>query len=103
VLCQLHFLTPISRSQQIENNTERSPFVTVARLSVVKEVGIKFDTLVKMSCWEVVDIPLDASLRMLGVCCVYKIKFNQSVDERHRARLKLVIKAYHDAGERDSL
>ncbi len=35
-------------------------------------VKLEFDTLVKMGCWEVVDIPIDAPL--LGVRWVYKIK-----------------------------
>ena len=34
-------------------------------------VKLEFDTLVKMGCWEVVDIPIDAPL--LGVRWVYKI------------------------------
>ena len=46
--------------------------------------------MVKMGCWEVVDIPIDAPL--LGVRWVYKIKRIQSVYERHKARL--VVKGY---------
>jgi hypothetical protein len=38
---------------------------------------LKFDTLVKMGCWEMCDIPLDAPL--LGVRWVCKIKRIQSV------------------------
>ena len=53
-------------------------------------VKLEFDTLVKMGCWEVVDIPIDAPL--LGVRWVYKIKRIQSVYERHKARL--VVKGY---------
>jgi hypothetical protein len=53
-------------------------------------VKLEFETLVKMGCWEVVDIPIDAPL--LGVRWVYKIKRIQSVYERHKARL--VVKGY---------
>ena len=53
-------------------------------------VKLEFDTLVKMGCWEVVDISIDAPL--LGVRWVYKIKRIQSVYERHKTRL--VVKGY---------
>jgi hypothetical protein len=53
-------------------------------------VKLEFDTLVKMGCWEVVDIPIDAPL--LGVRWVYKIKRIQSVYDRHKA--KSVVKRY---------
>jgi len=53
-------------------------------------VKLEFDTLVKMGCWEVVDIPLDAPL--LRVRWVYAIERIQSVYERHKVRL--VVKGY---------
>ena len=53
-------------------------------------VKLKFDTLVKMGCWEVVDISLETPL--LGVRWVYKINRIQSVCERHEGRL--VVKGY---------
>jgi hypothetical protein len=55
-------------------------------------VKLKFDTLVKMGCWEVVDIPRGLDAPLLGVRWVYKIKRIQSVYERHKARL--VVKGY---------
>ena len=64
----------------------------------VDTVKLEFDTLVKMGCWEVVDIPIDTPL--LGVRWVYKIKRIQSVYERHKARL--VVKGYIQE-KRDSL
>jgi hypothetical protein len=60
-------------------------------------VKLEFETLVKMGCWEVVDIPIDTPF--LGVRWVYKIKRIQSVYERHKARL--VVKGI--TGEKDSL
>ena len=62
-------------------------------------VKSEFDTLVKMGFLEVVDITTDAPL--LGVRWVYKIKRIQSVYEKHKVRM--VVKGYHDWGERDSL
>ena len=53
-------------------------------------VKLEYDTLVKMGCWEVVDIPPDAQL--LGVRWVFKLKRIQSVYEKHKARL--VVKGY---------
>ena len=37
---------------------------------LLADVKLEFETLVKMGCWEVVDIPIDAPL--LGVRWVYK-------------------------------
>jgi hypothetical protein len=48
-------------------------------------VQLEFYTLVKMGCWEVVDVPIDAPL--LGVRWVYTIKRIQSVCERHKAKI----------------
>ena len=53
-------------------------------------VKLEYDTLVKMGCWEVVDIPPDDQL--LGVRWVFKLKRIQSVYEKHKARL--VVKGY---------
>jgi hypothetical protein len=44
-----------------------------------------YDTLVKMGCWEVVDIPPD--VQFLGVRWVFKLKHIQSVYEKVKARL----------------
>jgi hypothetical protein len=53
-------------------------------------VKLEYDTLVKMGCWEVIDIPPDA--QFLGVRWVFKLKRIQSVYEKHKARL--VVKGY---------
>ena len=76
------------------NFTEPTDWNAMLKASDVEKwlaaVKLEFDTSVKMGCWEVVDIPIDAPL--LGVRWVYKIKRIQSVYERHKARL--VVKGY---------
>jgi hypothetical protein len=76
------------------NFTEPTDWNAMLKASDVEKwlavVKLEFDTLVKMGCWEVVDVPIDAPL--LGVRWVYNIKRIQSVYERHKARL--VVKGY---------
>ena len=56
----------------------------------MKAVRLEYDTLVRMGCWDIVDIPSDTML--LGVRWVFKIKMIENEYERHKARL--VVKGY---------
>ncbi len=56
----------------------------------MKTVRLEYDTLVRMGCWDIVDIPSDTML--LGVRWVFKVKMIEHEYERHMARL--VVKGY---------
>jgi len=51
----------------------------------MKTVRLEYDTLVRMGCWDIVDVPSDT--KFLGVRWVFKIKMIENEYERHKARL----------------
>ncbi len=57
---------------------------------LMKAVRLEYDTLVRMGCWDILDIPLDTML--VGVRWVFKIKMIENEYERHKTRL--VVKGY---------
>ncbi len=56
----------------------------------MKDVRLEYDTLVRMGCWDIVDIPSDTML--LGVRWVFEIKMIENEYERHK--VSLVVKGY---------
>ncbi len=56
----------------------------------MKTVRLEYDTLVRMGCWDIVDIPSDTMF--LGVRWVFKIKMIENEYECHKSRL--VVKGY---------
>jgi hypothetical protein len=56
----------------------------------MKTVRLEYNTLVRMGCWDIVDIPSDTIL--LGVRWVFKIKMIENEYERHK--VSLVVKGY---------